>query len=124
MGFIVKAIIGICIVFALIWAYSNFQIETMDVCISKEEVMMPITCEIQQDCVMYLTSAFTVGYPRTDMFTSILSDVTSCQNGHCYRKSFDFKDNRLLTKQCSINETVMSYKVTLEDMASVRGWFE
>jgi hypothetical protein len=124
MGFITKAIIAVCIIFAFIWVYNNYEVDTMDVCIGNEEIMMPITCQLQNDCVMYLTSAYTVGYPRTDMFTNLLTDVASCKDGHCYRKAFDFKDNRLLTKQCTINETTLSYKVTLKDMAAIRGWFE
>ena len=103
------------------YAYDNLKLDTIDICIAQQENMLPITCQVQQDCVMYLTSAYTTGYPRTDLFTSILTETTSCKEGHCYLRSFDFKENRLDAAKCYTNETSLTYKVTLKDLSSING---
>lgn len=113
-------LIGVALIlFGLFWAYNNVKIDTMEICIDVQEEMLPITCQVQDDCVMYLTSAYTVGYPRSALFTSILTETTSCNEGHCYLKSFDFKDN-LVNKRCEGNQTSLSYKVTGKDIMAIK----
>jgi hypothetical protein len=114
-------IIGvILIVIGLYWAYNNVGIDLMDICIDDQEEMLPITCQIKSDCVNYLTSAYTIGYPKTELFTDILEETTSCKDGHCYLKSFDFKNN-LINQRCGDNQSIISYKVTGKDIMAIKG---
>jgi len=115
-----KIILAAIVIVALYWGFNNFKVDTMDICMSNQEELLPITCEFQEDCVMYLTSAYVAGYPRTELFQEILTDTTSCNEGHCYLKSFDFKDN-LLNKRCESNTSLMSYKVTGKDIMAIKG---
>lgn len=120
MGFFANIIIIALLVIGAWYGYSHFKIDTMEVCMDQNKDLIPITCEVQNDCILYLTSAYTNGYPRSDTFTGILNQVTSCDDGHCYLNSFDFKENRP-NNRCEANETALVFKVTLEDMMAIRG---
>lgn len=115
-----KILIAALIIFAAWYGYNNYKYDTTTVCIENQEELVPVTCEVQDDCVMYLTSAYTAGYPRSDLYTGLLTQVTSCKENYCYLKSFDFAEN-MPNKRCEDNMTSMLFKVTLKDIMAVKG---
>jgi hypothetical protein len=113
-------LIGIVVViYAIFWAYGNLKIDNIDICVAEEEILLPITCLQKDDCTLYLTSSFTEGYPRTELFTSILEDTASCVEGHCYLKTFDFRDN-MANKRCMQEQMKLTYKVTSKDILAIK----
>lgn len=118
---LIKTVIVLAILAAAGWyAYGHINVDNLDVCQGKQKNMIPVTCQTNEDCVMYLTSAYTAGYPRTNVFTKILSQTSECAKGYCHITSFDFQDNKP-NKACGLNETMTPYPVTLKDILAIKG---
>jgi hypothetical protein len=94
------------------WAYNNYEVKTVSICVGQEDKMLPITCEVRDDCVKYLTSSLTGEYPRTDLTLKILDDHASCKMGTCYVKQFNYLD----AKGCGTGQMLYRYSVTVKDM--------
>ena len=114
MGLFGKIIILIIILAGAWYAYNNIYVDVSKICISKNAQELPITCIKDQDCVNYLVSAYTIGYPDTLTFRNILNEVTYCQGGKCQKKLFVFKDS------CSGNETSLLYRLTPKDWIAIK----
>lgn len=95
---------------AIIYDYDTFtRIDNSDVGVFK----------ITADNVIIDCDGYTI--ENTKIYgTGILTQVSSCKEGHCVLKSFDFAEN-MPNKRCEAEQTPLLFKSTLKDLIAIRG---
>jgi hypothetical protein len=101
------------------WAYNNWEVKQVTICVSETEKEVPYNCETRQDCVNILTTKEISGYPSTTITTKIIDDHSICKMGRCYLQEFDFLANK--ENGCSSGEMLQQYGLTPKDIMKLRG---